>query len=136
MKLIRGIIEKEVYIMKIDSYFLSRFEEKFDKILYLLSAILKENKHMSAQMDELVAAVNDQKNVVDGVVVALEGFNARLDAINVKLAEAIDLAHLNDAAAADLVAVNTEAVTLHDEIEAETARLAAAVANVPTPPVA
>jgi len=91
---------------------------------------------MSIEMDNLVESVNAQKTVVSGVVTTLEGFNTRLDAINIKLTEAIDLDNLNEAAAADLVAVNAEAVTLHDEIEAETASLAAAVANVPVTPVA
>jgi hypothetical protein len=95
------------------------------KLNKTLRKILKENKHMSAQMDQLVEAVTVENQVIDSAVVLINGFAAQLQTI-------ID--QLNTALAADqvdkteLAAVNAAAQALHNEVEEKTEALAAAVA--------
>ena len=116
--------------MKCDFGFLSLLIGKLDSIITLLNHILKENKKMTQQMDELIEAVNAENTIIDGAITLIEGFNARLDAINANLADVIVQLQAAQANTVALEEVNAEAVALHDEIEAKTIVLAGAVNNV------
>jgi cell division septum initiation protein DivIVA len=117
--------------VKEDFYFAYSVVTKLDQIVNLLEQLLVENKKMTVQMDALVEAVAAEGTVVDSAVTLITGFNASFQVIIDQLAAvqaALDLANVNTV---ELQKVNDAAVLLHDEVEAKTAVLAAAVAAVP-----
>jgi hypothetical protein len=86
---------------------------------------------MSLQMDELIQAVTAENTVIDSAITLIEGFNASLASIQEHLAAVLVELELANANTVELAAVNDEALALHDEVEAKTAVLAAAVNFVP-----
>lgn len=117
--------------MKVDYFVVNQIFGKLDSIITLLSDILKENKHMTIQMDQLVAAVNAENTVIDGAVTLITGFNAQLNAISGSLATVTAQLAAAGADTVALQAVNDAAVSLTAEIQSKTTALAAAVNNVP-----
>jgi hypothetical protein len=119
------------FIMKIDLYSYEKLLGRLDQIVDLLKQLVKENKHMSLQMDELIQAVTAENTVIDSAITLIEGFNASLASIQEHLAAVLVELELANANTVELAAVNDEALALHDEVEAKTAVLAAAVNFVP-----
>ena len=76
---------------------------------------------MSKELDDLVVVVTETEGVMDSAVAALNGYNARLDALAEQLAAAgID---------------NSLVVGMSTELKAKTDALAVAIAANPGPPV-
>ena len=117
--------------MKLDFYSYDKLLGKLDKITDLLGQLVKENKRMSQAMDNLVEAVNAENTVIDSAVTLIEGFNTSLNTIQEHLAAVLVELEAANANTVELAKVNDEAVALHDEIEAKTAVLSAAVEFVP-----
>jgi hypothetical protein len=91
-------------------------------ILSLLAKVLKKEKQMSAELDELQAEVTATEGVEQSAVTLIQGIAAQLTALAAQLAAAgID---------------NAAVLAMRDSLATSTDALAAAVAANPLPPAA
>jgi len=117
---------REMKPIKVELYD-QEVHRKLDIILAYVRSINKKEIRAMKEFDDLVAVVDAQGTVVDGLNVAVDGIIEKLNAVLAELANTVD--------PVQVAALTAKAQGYIDAVAAQKDELIAAVQNVPEVPV-